>query len=73
MPTGTIKKLVIEKGFGFIQAEKGEGRTGDVFFHHSSVVDRGFERLSEGQRVEYTLDSANDSGKGPRALEVRPL
>ena len=73
MPTGTIKKLVLEKGFGFIQADKGENKTADVFFHHSSVVDRGFERLSEGQRVEYTLDAAGDTGKGPRAREVRPI
>lgn len=73
MPTGTIKKLIVEKGFGFIQADKSEGKTGDVFFHHSTVADRGFEKLSEGQRVEYTLEPANESGKGPRAREVRPL
>jgi cold shock CspA family protein len=73
MPTGTIKKLVVEKGFGFIRAEKGEGGSGDVFFHHSTVVDRGFDRLTEGQRVEYTLDTSNEAGKGPRAREVRPI
>ena len=32
MPQGTIKKLIADKGFGFIQ---GEG--GDLFFHHSAV------------------------------------
>ena len=31
MPQGTIKKLIADKGFGFI-----EGERGDMFFHHSS-------------------------------------
>jgi CspA family cold shock protein len=67
MPVGTIKKLVSDKGFGFIQTEDGN----DVFFHHSAVTDKQFDSLSEGQRVEYTLDSAGGpKGKGPRASSV---
>lgn len=67
MPQGTIKKLVSDKGFGFIQTEDGS----DVFFHHSSVADRQFDNLAEGQRVEYTLDNAGGpKGKGPRAASV---
>jgi CspA family cold shock protein len=67
MPQGTIKKLVADKGFGFIQTEDGN----DVFFHHSSVADRQFDNLTEGQRVEYTLDNASGpKGKGPRAATV---
>ena len=67
MPQGTIKKLVADKGFGFIQTEDGN----DVFFHHSSVADRQFDNLTEGQRVEYTLDNAGGpKGKGPRAATV---
>ena len=31
MPQGTIKKLIADKGFGFI-----EGERGDLFFHHSA-------------------------------------
>lgn len=69
MPQGTIKKLVNDKGFGFIQTEGG----GDVFFHHSVVADRQFDNLSIGQRVEYTLDSSGgQQGKGPRAASVTP-
>ncbi len=69
MPTGTIKKLVHDKGFGFIQASEG----GDVFFHHSIVSDRGFDDLTEGQRVDYTVDSnGTGKGKGPRAASVTP-
>ncbi len=30
MPQGTVKKLLADKGFGFI-----EGERGDIFFHHS--------------------------------------
>ena len=70
MPQGTIKKLVHDKGFGFIQSQEG----GDVFFHHSSVADQQFDNLSEGQRVEYTVEQGGSQrGKGPRAASVTPL
>lgn len=69
MSTGTIKKLVHDKGFGFIQTQDGN----DVFFHHSCVADQQFDSLTEGQRVEYTVDQAGGSkGKGPRAASVTP-
>jgi CspA family cold shock protein len=69
MPVGTVKKLVQDKGFGFIQTAEGN----DVFFHHSSVADHGFEGLHEGQQVEYSLDQAGGpKGKGPRAASVTP-
>ncbi len=64
MPQGTIKKLVSDKGFGFI-----EGERGDIFFHHSALVGTSIEELREGQQVEY------DEGrgpKGPRAENVKP-
>jgi CspA family cold shock protein len=63
MPEGTIKKLVSDRGFGFIQGERG-----DIFFHSSSVEGTAFEALSEGQRVEYEEGSGP---KGPRAENVR--
>jgi cold shock protein len=65
MPQGTIKKLIPEKGFGFITGEKGE-----LFFHHSALVGVTIEQLRENQAVEY------DEGrgpKGPRAENVRLL
>ncbi len=62
MSQGTIKKLT-EKGFGFIQGERG-----DIFFHHSSVTEGTFEALREGQAVEYT---EGNGPKGPRAENVR--
>jgi len=59
---GTIKKLT-DKGFGFI-----EGERGDIFFHHSSVIEASFDSLHEGQTVEYTV---GQGPKGPRAENVR--
>ena len=68
MPQGTIKKLVSDRGFGFISASGQE-----LFFHHSSVQG-SFESLSEGQAVEFEVDSApNSKGKGPRATQVKPV
>ena len=49
MATGTIKKLVSDRGFGFIQQTDGT----DLFFHRSSVTGSSFDSLSEGQTVSY--------------------
>ena len=68
MPQGTIKKIVADRGFGFISGEQGE-----VFFHHSAVVETGFDDLSEGQVVEYQIEQGDGGrGKGPRAASVKP-
>ena len=64
MPTGTIARLLIDKGFGFIRDESGI----EHFFHRSSVRGAVFELLREGQRVEFQVE---DSAKGPRAGDVR--
>jgi len=66
MPEGTIARLLIDKGFGFIRDESGV----EHFFHRSSVRGAIFELLREGQRVEFTPE---DTGKGPRATDVRLL
>jgi CspA family cold shock protein len=64
MASGTIKRVVREKGFGFIRAEDGA----EHFFHRSGVRGVAFEQLREGQRVEFTPEP---STKGPRASDVR--
>src|SRR6476619_771646 len=66
MATGTIARLLIDKGFGFIRDEGGT----EHFFHRSAVRSQVFELLSEGQRVEFT---AEDSAKGPRAVHGLPI
>jgi len=65
MPQGTIRKLITEKGYGFI-----EGERGDLFFHHSAVQGTTFEALTEGQSVEY---EEGRGPKGPRAENVKVL
>jgi len=67
MPQGVIKKLVSDRGFGFIS---GEGT--EVFFHHSVVADEGFDDLQEKQTVEFEIDEEDTRGKGPRASSVKP-
>ena len=70
MASGTIKKLVSDKGFGFIQT--GDGT--DIFFHHSTVQNSQFDNLTEGQQVEYTVEQGGgQKGKGPRAASVTPV
>ncbi|HVA48187.1 MAG TPA: cold shock domain-containing protein [Pirellulales bacterium] len=70
MPEGKVKKIVAEKGFGFIEAADGQ----DVFFHHSTVTGKGFDNLAPGQRVEYELEAGGGKGgKGPRASSVKPI
>jgi len=64
MPTGTIARLLIDKGFGFIRDESGL----EHFFHRSSVRGAVFELLREGQRVDFIIE---ESQKGPRAGDVQ--
>ena len=63
MPGGQIKRLVRDRGFGFIRDDSGQ-----EWFFHRSAVQGTFDQLNEGQRVEFTPE---DSGKGPRAGDVR--
>ena len=64
MPQGTIKKLIADKGFGFI-----EGGKGDLFFHHSELDGTTIEALRIGQEVTY---EEGRGPKGPRAENVKP-
>ncbi len=63
MPQGTIRKLVMDKGFGFIQREDGP----DVFVHHSDIVSSGFRSLKEGDAVEFEV---TEGSKGLKAANV---
>jgi len=65
MPQGTIKKLIADKGFGFI-----EGGQGDLFFHHSELDGTSIEALQVGQQVTY---EEGRGPKGPRAEKIRPV
>ncbi len=63
--TGTIKKVVADRGFGFIAAEDGK----EYFFHRGSLDSSiDFDHLTGGERVEFEIEA---SPKGPRADQVR--
>ena len=70
MAQGTIKKLVSERGFGFILPE-GELAAKDLFFHRNDVQDRGYDTLREGDRVTYEIGTDERRGT-PKATRVQP-
>ena len=61
---GTIKRLIRDRGFGFISAEDET----EVFFHHSALQDINFDTLEDGNSVEFDLESGP---KGPRAVNLK--
>jgi len=65
MPQGTIKKVVPDRGFGFIA-----GTDGVEYFFHRSGVDQSinFDGLNGGEAVSFEIEA---SQKGPRAYRVR--
>jgi CspA family cold shock protein len=64
--TGTVKWFNDQKGFGFLSQENGDV----VFVHHSAIISEGFRSLSEGDRVEFTIEQGQ---KGPAAGNVRKI
>jgi CspA family cold shock protein len=60
---GTIKRLLNEKGFGFIATAEGI----EYFFHQSACAGMTFDELREGQTVSFTI---GQGPKGPRAENV---
>lgn len=63
MHKGKIKKLVRDRGFGFISDTDGR----EVFFHQSGLVETTFNALNEDQQVEFEVEKAD---KGPRAIKI---
>lgn len=63
---GTVKWFNATKGFGFIAQPNGE----DVFVHYSAIRMDGYASLTEGQRVELTVE---EGPKGLQAKDVVPL
>ena len=72
MPTGTIKTLRDDRGFGFITPAGGRGSGEDLFFHASAVEGATFEALQVGQQVSYELEPDDRNPRRQRAVRVRP-
>ncbi len=64
--TGTVKWFSDQKGFGFLEQEGGN----DVFVHHSAIIAEGFRTLTEGDRVEFSVEQGQ---KGLAAVDVRKI
>ena len=65
MPKGTIRRLVSDRGFGFIRRENGE----DIFFHRSELQGVDYGSLREEQLVEFEVAQGRDGR--PQAVRVR--
>lgn len=61
---GKVKKVIPQRGFGFIAAEDGK----EVFFHCSAMEGESFDTLEEGADVEFELEKGP---KGLRAVKIR--
>lgn len=63
---GRIKKMVRERGFGFIRGDDGK----EVFFHRSGLNAGDYDGLNEGDNVEYVIQ---EGPRGARAENVRAV
>jgi CspA family cold shock protein len=57
---GTVKWFNSSKGYGFLTREEGP----DVFVHFSAIQTQGYRTLTEGQKVEFTVEN------GPKGLQA---
>ncbi len=64
MAKGTIRRLMGDRGYGFITTEDGK----DIFFHRTGLRGLRFDSLKEGQPVEFETE---EGPKGPRAVDIR--
>jgi cold shock protein len=70
MNTGTIKKLVEGKEFGFIAPDNQNPGDKDLFFHKEALVDAQWNDLHEGDKVSYDTEA---SDRGPKAANVKKV
>jgi len=63
MTKGTIRRLITDRGFGFIKTEQEE----DLFFHRNELQGVDYDSLREGQEVEYEVGQ----GRNGRSQAVR--
>jgi CspA family cold shock protein len=64
MASGKVKWFDNQKGFGFIAQESGQ----DVFVHFTSIQQKGYRTLFEGDEVSFDI---LPSERGPKAENVQ--
>ena len=64
MSKGTVKRIMRERGFGFLLAEDGR----EIFFHRSELQNVNFDELGEGDHLEFTVVKGE---KGPQATDIK--
>ena len=60
---GERKRVIRDRGFGFISAEDGQ----EIFFHRSALEGIDFDALEEGNSVEFNV------GRGPKGLRAENI
>ena len=63
--TGTIKKIIRPRGFGFITPDEGGD---DLFAHFSAIVASGYKSLKEGDKVTFDV---TEGPKGKQASNIQ--
>eukprot|EP01083_Nonionella_stella_P299587 1018346_1 len=56
--SGTCKRFNVEKGYGFIEMDDGSE---DVFVHYSDINSGGFQSLTTGESLEFSV--VEDDGR----------
>lgn len=65
MTTGTIKRVISERGFGFIVGPDGK----EYFFHKGGLAPSiDFDRLVGGESVSFEAEA---NPRGPRAVQIQ--
>ncbi|KFE36365.1 cold-shock protein [Thioclava atlantica] len=67
MAEGTVKWFNSTKGYGFIAPSDG-GK--DIFLHISAVERAGINRLDDGQKVTYDLETGRDGRQSASNLAL---
>jgi CspA family cold shock protein len=66
MAKGKVKRLMRERGFGFIAAEDGR----EIFFHQSELQNTSFNALKEEDQLEFDVAKGD---KGPKAENIKKI